>query len=312
MPQRPGVDGWHWPPPVCFFVGLLLVGDNRGSMLAAALALGAMALAWRPRLFWLVPLLVFGTVDLIGLGLVQRGLDLRTVYERLEFWSNGLALGAETPLTGVGLGVRSVQAVYRTVYQPTYPPFFHVHNIYVQGFLEQGLVGLLGLIGVLVATLMLGLRVHDLADRRARGVGLAALGGAVALLACGLTEVVALTTVGWTLLCATLGLLAAVVTDSERRLADSARATPQGRLAAALHRLWVGLEERWQSLARSLACVPRGIVVGAGVAALLVAVVAGLSASGRGHRGAERRHQRPLSGRSGRRFDACRRRAEPP
>jgi O-antigen ligase len=257
-----------------FFGGLLLVADNRGSLLAAAMTLGVMALAWRPRLFWLVPLFVFGTVDLIGLGLVQRGLDLRTVYERLDFWSNGLALGAETPLTGVGLGVRSVQAAYRTAFQPTYPPFFHVHNIYVQGFLEQGILGLLGLVGVGVATVALGVRIHMLADRRARGVLLAALGGAAALLACGLTEVVALTTVGWSLLCALLAVLAATA-EAERRASEASAGQPS-RLTSAAYRLRTGLVAGWRSLAGSMRRVPRPVVVGAIVAAVLVVAATGL------------------------------------
>src|SRR5207248_10702326 len=131
----------------------LLVADSRGSLLAGALTLGLMLLCWRPRLFWLAPLLLFGTFDLIALGLVHRGLDLRTVIERVDFWANGLALGAETALTGVGLGVRSVQLAYIAAYQPTYPPFFHAHNIFVQAFLEQGVLGLLGLVGLTAVTL---------------------------------------------------------------------------------------------------------------------------------------------------------------
>ena len=74
-------------------------------MIAAALTLGALVVWWRPRLLLIAALVVFGTLDLIALGLAQRGLDLRTVVERLEFWRNGLLLAGETPFTGVGLGV---------------------------------------------------------------------------------------------------------------------------------------------------------------------------------------------------------------
>lgn len=267
-----------------FFGGLLLVSDSRGSILAGALTLGVMAIAWRPRLFWLVPLFLFGTFDLIALGLVQRGLDVRTIHERLEFWSNGLALAAETPLTGVGLGVQSVLTVYRAVYQPSYPPFFHTHNIFVQGFLEQGVLGLIGLLGLTLVTLLLGVRLHRIADRPARGTALAAFGGVLALLSCGLTEVVALTTLGWALLCATLGLLVAAA-ESEHRLPVVTTSPPTGqrspldRLRLTLDRLGHDLAEGWHRLTDAVSQAVRRhrrIIAAVAVLALVVAGVSGL------------------------------------
>ena len=64
-------------------------------MIAAALTLGCLVVWWRPRLLLVAALLVFGTLDLIALGLVQRGFNLRTVVERLDFWQKGLLLVAE-------------------------------------------------------------------------------------------------------------------------------------------------------------------------------------------------------------------------
>ena len=92
-------------------------------MIAAALAVGGVVVWWRPRLTVLAGLVVFGTLDLIALGVVQRGLDLRTVVERLDFWQNGLLLARETPFTGVGLGVESVQLAYRAAFQPAIRPW---------------------------------------------------------------------------------------------------------------------------------------------------------------------------------------------
>ena len=191
-----------------FFATLLYAADNRGSMIAAALTLGTLVVWWRPRLLLIAALVVFGTLDLIALGLAQRGLDLRTVVERLEFWRNGLLLAGETPFTGVGLGVSTVQTVYRAVFQPAYPPFSHAHNVFVQALLEQGVLGLAGLILASVALLRLGV-VAAGSDSRARAASLAAAGGALALLTAGLTEIVALTTVGGALLFGLLGLLVA-------------------------------------------------------------------------------------------------------
>lgn len=136
---------------LAWFASLLYLADNRGSILAAALTLGLLVVRWQPRLRWLAALLVFGTLDAIALGLVQRGLSLRTVVERAEFWRNGLLLAAETPLTGVGLGIESVQRVYRAAFQPAQPAFNHAHNVGVQALLEQGLPGLIGIVLLAVA-----------------------------------------------------------------------------------------------------------------------------------------------------------------
>jgi tetratricopeptide (TPR) repeat protein len=191
------------------FGAVLLVSDNRGSMVAAALAAGGLVVCWRPRLLPVAALLIFGTLDLIALGLAQRGFDLRTILERLDFWQQGLLLAAETPFTGVGLGVESVQRTYRAAFQPAYPPFSHAHNIFVQALLEQGIVGLAGLVLLSVVFLRLGVVPSGDADARPRAASLAAFGGAVALIAAGLTEIVALTTVGGALLFGLLGLLVA-------------------------------------------------------------------------------------------------------
>jgi O-antigen ligase len=139
-----------------FFGALLYASDNRGSMIAAALTLGCLVVWWRPRLLPVAALVVFGTLDLIALGLAQRGFNLRTVVERLDFWQKGLLLAAETPFTGVGLGVESVQTVYRAVFQPAYPPFSHAHNVFVQALLEQGILGVVSLVLLSVALLRIG------------------------------------------------------------------------------------------------------------------------------------------------------------
>jgi tetratricopeptide (TPR) repeat protein/O-antigen ligase len=200
-----------------FFGALLLASDNRGSMVAAALAAACLVVWWRPRLLPVAALLVFGTLDLIALGLAQRGFDLRTILERLDFWQKGLLLAAETPLTGVGLGVESVQRTYRAAFEPAYPPFSHAHNIFVQALLEQGVVGLVSLVLLIVAFLRLGVLPPGDGDPRPRAASRAAFGGAVALIVAGLTEIIALTTVGGALLFGLLGLLVA---------AHDARPTP--------------------------------------------------------------------------------------
>ena len=181
----------------------------------------------------LAALVVFGTLDLIALGLVQRGFNLRTIVERLDFWQKGLLLAAETPFTGVGLGVESVQLAYRAAFQPAYPPFSHAHNIFVQALLEQGILGIAqpGPAERRAAST----RCRAAATRRRPGSAPPAwppAGGALALLTAGLTEIVALTTVGGALLFGLLGLLVATH-DAARDLATS----PTSRSRTPLQRM---------------------------------------------------------------------------
>ena len=151
---------------------------------------------------WCVLFLAFGPVD--------RGLSLKTLAQRFWFWENSLYLAREVPLTGAGLGLESVQLVYRAYFLPAYPPFSHAHNIYLQGLLEYGIFGLLGLLGLGVATLYVGWRAPAAPDRWTMAGRLAGFGIAIAMLTTGLSEIVhADSTLGGVLALAALGLLAA-------------------------------------------------------------------------------------------------------
>ncbi|MGE3912424.1 MAG: O-antigen ligase family protein, partial [Chloroflexota bacterium] len=241
-----------------FFVAVLVVADNRGSLLAAAMTTGVLVVLWRPRLVLVAVLLVFATLDAIAIGMVQRGLNLRTVLERLSFWQHGLALAAETPFTGVGLGVRSVEVVYRTAFEPTYPPFSHTHSIYVQSLLEQGVLGFLGLVLLVLAAIACGRTVRRASDDRLRGAGYASVAGVLALLTAGLTEIAALTTLGGALLAVLAGLLAAATDDA--RASQPVDARP----------LW---RPRWLLLPL-MSSLPWRMSVGLAVAASLIVLLA--------------------------------------
>jgi tetratricopeptide (TPR) repeat protein/O-antigen ligase len=193
---------------IAFFLIMLIVADNRGSMVAGALTLGVMATVWRRRLLPLIPLGVVAVVALVALSPSDRGLSLNTLAQRFWFWENSLYLAREVPLTGAGLGLESVQLVYRAYFQPSYPPFSHAHDIYLQGLLEYGVFGLAGLVGLGLATLWVGWRLPPSLDRWTMAGRLAGLGISLAMLTTGLTEIAMLTTLGGVVALLGLGLLA--------------------------------------------------------------------------------------------------------
>jgi O-antigen ligase/tetratricopeptide (TPR) repeat protein len=224
---------------VPLFLLTLLVADNRGSMLAAVLTLGLMATVWRRGLLALVPVVVVLAVLVVAFGPSDRGLNLKTLAQRYWFWENSLYLAKEVPLTGAGLGLESVQLVYRGYFLPAYPPFSHAHNIYLQGLLEYGAVGLLGLIGLGIATAWIGWQATAETDRWTMAARLAGYGAAMAMFTSGLTEIVLHSTLGCVMAIAALGLLAA----TDRRMAHtSTERPPHGAQSAGLTMRWkVGL-----------------------------------------------------------------------
>lgn len=204
-----------------FFIATLVAADNRGAMLAAVLTMGASAAVWKRRLLLLIPLGGLVLAVALASGLVERGLTLRTLSQRFWFWENALYLAREVPFTGAGLGLDSVRLTYQAYFQPAYPPFSHAHNIYLQGLLEYGVLGLFGLCGLVVATLWLGWRAQNMPNeavaegatgRWIASARVAGFGIAFAMLAAGLSEIVALATVGGAMLLGAAGLLAATAT----------------------------------------------------------------------------------------------------
>ncbi len=204
-------------PLAAFFGLVVLASDNRGAMLAAVLTIAALVAFVRPYLILLFPLAAGAVLWLLDARVLQKGLELRTVSQRLTMWENGAYLARELPLTGAGLGTESVQLAYQAYFQPVQPNFSHAHNIYLQGLLEQGLFGLLGLVGLTIAALIAGWRLHRRgADRWTLAGGTAGLGGALALFTTGMSEITAVSTIGGAILLAALGLLAAAAPTAER------------------------------------------------------------------------------------------------
>ncbi len=202
--------------PGLLFATALLVSDNRGSIVAGALTIGTLVTFWRPRLLPLIPGGGLAALVLLATGLVERGLNLRTISQRFWFWENSLYLAQELPLTGAGLGTQSVQLTYKAYFQPFYPPFSHAHNIYLQSLLEQGMFGLLGLSGLALATLWVGWQACRGGDNWSRGAGFAGLGIGLALFTTGLTEIAALSTVGGMLMLVGLGMVSAAANRGPR------------------------------------------------------------------------------------------------
>jgi FlaA1/EpsC-like NDP-sugar epimerase/tetratricopeptide (TPR) repeat protein len=211
---------------VLAFLAIVVLSGSRSSLVSV---LALVVVLFGLRYGWL---LLAAPFVLVGLwALVERGPstlgapDALPLSVKIGFWQNASAILHDFAFTGVGLGQRSVRDVYEAYMLAIGPTFSHAHNAFIQAYLEQGLLGCVGLVSL---ALVLVFTAHR-AVRTARtpltwAVALSGGGAAIVQLFEGMTEVVLLTSIGNVLLLVALGLLVAAWRVDAR--------TAQGRLAA--------------------------------------------------------------------------------
>ncbi len=145
---------------IAFTVIGLALSLTRGAWLALVLV-GGLWIAWRwlnqrvtarrtARLIWLAGVLLIaiaGGVILFATPLGDRLLGMGG--DRTNVWRNSFALLGDYPLSGFGLG--SFEMVYSSYALLTHVGHtFHAHNLWLDVWLEQGLLGVVALIGLVI------------------------------------------------------------------------------------------------------------------------------------------------------------------
>ncbi|MBA2447689.1 MAG: polysaccharide biosynthesis protein [Chloroflexi bacterium] len=192
-----------------FFVLIVFLSGNRGSLVSVA-ALGVALLGLRNGWFLAaVPVVMVGLWAVLERGLLELAAPTaQPLAVKLQFWQNAARMLHDFSLTGVGLGLRSVRDLYEAYFLPVGPSFSHAHNVFIQAYLEQGLLGCAGLVSLTAMVFFYARRaVADARDPIAWGTALSAGGAAAVLVFEGLTEVALLTSFGTVLLLVALGLL---------------------------------------------------------------------------------------------------------
>jgi hypothetical protein len=183
---------------------LLLVGAGaRGGL--TGLAAGACAvglLVWPRRYALLAIVLAPAALALAALGILDKGLEFSSTAGRLTYWGDLARLLVEYPLTGVGLGVDTANAIaLQYEINPDPDRIFYAHNTFVQSYLEQGPLGMLGMLLIPVLVLAAALLARGSGVLRGhRPLMIAGLGIAGGMTAHGLTDQVVTTNVGTALL----------------------------------------------------------------------------------------------------------------
>jgi tetratricopeptide (TPR) repeat protein len=152
-----------------FLMGLsafgLLLSESRGAWLALAVATGVWGL-WKlynrlarqwamneqsARVIWIVLLVIVSLAAILALAFTPWGnrlLGLRS--DRLAVWRNSLDLASDYPFTGLGLG--NFEMAYSSYALLVHVPHTaHAHNLFLDLWLEQGLLGLVALAWLVVA-----------------------------------------------------------------------------------------------------------------------------------------------------------------
>ena len=183
-------------------------------VLLIALLLGAVRFRW---LLAVAGLLVIATVvalsGLVDLGSTyrvgeSRGFQARfsasveTFRTRHEMWRNAFFLMEDFRFTGVGLGLPSATRVYNRHFPPFRIP--HTHNIFVQSYLEQGVIGFVGFVAIFGVAVGIGVR--ELV-RNPTSASIAGSGAVLALGWYGLVEIAPLSVAGTLMLGIGLALL---------------------------------------------------------------------------------------------------------
>ncbi len=217
----------------------LLLAASRGAMLSTILAL-CLVSATRQRWLLVPGLLALGLAVTAVAGLLSlrpifqaipsfSGLSASTEswFSRLDVWSNALTVLGDFRFSGTGLGLASARVVASHAFPDN--GFTHAHSALLQTYLEQGLLGIAGLSGLIGVGLAFGWRaLRRVRDPAARSPLLSASAGSLALLLTGLVDVGPVTTVGTVLLFGTLALLVAA-DKLEPHPALNSRPTPPPR-----------------------------------------------------------------------------------
>jgi O-antigen ligase len=141
---------------VGFFVGLWIFLFMAHRKMAFSLKLGMLGLALTT-----VPLIIIGHSIWIPPETIETEISgTNTIYGRIATWLIAIKIGTEYPITGIGLNdlrivLHETQMKFNGVAN-----FGSVHNSFLALFAEQGLVGLLAYLALVVSIIQKGLQLY--------------------------------------------------------------------------------------------------------------------------------------------------------
>ena len=168
---------------------------SRASWVGMAFAMAAAVFLWKPRLLPLFAALCLLALPLLPPSILNRILTIANTSDsstsgRIPLYEAALNTIRESPVTGAGLGTAAVQQFIKdnNLYHAK-APFVHAHNIYLQIWIEAGLLGLVSFVGAMLLSVKNAARaVRHSKDSAARTLTCAAASSLCGILVCGLAD----------------------------------------------------------------------------------------------------------------------------
>lgn len=180
-----------------FAVGVAALGMtySRASWVGIAFAMAAAVFLWKPKLLPLFAALCVLAVPLLPSSILNRILTIANTSDsstsgRIPLYEAALNTIKVSPVTGAGLGTAAVQQFIKdnNLYHAK-APFVHAHNIYLQIWIEAGLLGLISFLGAMFLSVKNAARaVRRCRDSAARTLTCAAAASLCGILVCGLAD----------------------------------------------------------------------------------------------------------------------------
>jgi len=168
---------------------------SRASWVGFACSLVVFVFLWKPKLIPAFILLCAAAVPLLPDTVFNRILTITNTSDtsttsRIPLFEAALAVIGKDPVSGAGLGTAAVQAYIKkhNLYRGS-APFVHAHNIYLQVWIETGLLGVFGFVGSMLWNIKRTARMaRHTADSAARTVAVAAAAALCGSMVCGLAD----------------------------------------------------------------------------------------------------------------------------
>ena len=180
-----------------FAVGAAALGMtySRASWVGIACAMAVAVFLWKPKL---IPLCLLGAVLVIPMlpsSILNRILTITntsdsSTSDRIPLYQAALATIERSPVTGAGLGTAAVQQFIKdnNLYHAK-APFVHAHNIYLQVWIEAGVLGAVSFVGAMLLNIKNAARaVRHCNDSAARTLTCAAASALCGIMVCGIAD----------------------------------------------------------------------------------------------------------------------------
>lgn len=180
-----------------FVLGAAALGMtySRASWVGMAVAMAMLVFFWKPKLIPLFVVAVVLCLPLLPDSIWNRILTITNFSDsstasRIPLYLASIEALVASPFTGAGLGTEAVQAfIADNQFYHGDAPYVHAHNMYMQVWLETGIIGVVGFVGSLLWVIK---RTGHVARHCASSVSRTmACGGAAALcgaMVCGLAD----------------------------------------------------------------------------------------------------------------------------